>query len=62
VAALDTCLKAYHTLDAVYPEQYKAIWYFVQHYFYHLYLEEDENISRVASLISSLRGLASREK
>lgn len=62
VAALDACLKAYHALDAVYPQECKAVWYFVQHYFYNLYLKEDENISRVASLISSLKGLVSRKE
>ncbi|XP_011859037.1 PREDICTED: uncharacterized protein LOC105556553 [Vollenhovia emeryi] len=62
VAALDACLKAYHALDAVYPQECKVVWYFVQHYFYNLYLKEDENISRVASLISSLKGLASKKE
>lgn len=61
IAALDACLKAYHALDAVYPSECKAVWYFVQHYFYNLYLKEDENICRVASLISSLRGFASKK-
>lgn len=62
VAALDACLKAYHALDAVYPLECKAVWYFVQHYFYNLYLKEDENIPRVASLISSLKGLATKKQ
>lgn len=62
VAALDACLKAYHTLDAVYPQECKTVWYFIQQYFYNLYLKEDENISRVTSLISALKGLASRKE
>ncbi|KYN23160.1 hypothetical protein ALC57_04422, partial [Trachymyrmex cornetzi] len=62
VAALDACLKAYHALDAVYPQECKAVWYFVQQYFYNLYLKEDENICRVISLISSLKGLASKKE
>lgn len=62
VAALDACQKAYHALDAEYPQECKAVWYFIQHYFYNLYLKEDENISQVASLISSLKGLASKKE
>lgn len=58
--ALDTCFKAFHALDAAYPEECRAVWYFIQKYFYDLYLEEDENISRVTSIISSLKGLISK--
>jgi len=58
--ALDTCFKAFHALDAAYQEKCQAIWLFIQKYFYDLYLKEDSNISRVTSILSSLKGLISK--
>ncbi|XP_024886201.1 uncharacterized protein LOC112463825 [Temnothorax curvispinosus] len=58
--ALDTCFKAFQALDAAYPEECCAVWFFIQKYFYDLYLEEDEQIPRVTNVISSLKGLVSK--
>ncbi|KYN00713.1 hypothetical protein ALC62_08505 [Cyphomyrmex costatus] len=58
--ALDTCFKAFHALDAEYPEECRAVWYFIQKYFFNLYLEEDEQIPRVTNVLSSLKGLVSK--
>lgn len=58
--ALDTCFKAFQALDAAYPEECRAVWFFIQKYFYDLYLEEDEQIPRVTNIISSLKGLVSK--
>lgn len=60
--ALDTCFKAFQALDAAYPQECRAVWYFIQKYFYDLYLEEDENIPRVTSVICSLKGLLVKKK
>lgn len=59
--ALDTCFKAFYALDAEYQEECRAIWLFIQKYFYDLYLKEDNNIPRVTSILSSLKGLISKK-
>lgn len=60
--ALDTCFKAFHALDAAYQTECQAVWFFIQKYFYDLFLKEDINIPRVTSIISSLKGLVSIQK
>ncbi|XP_071571495.1 uncharacterized protein [Temnothorax nylanderi] len=59
--ALDTCFKAFHALDAAYQEECRAVWLFIQKYFYDLYLKEDDNIPRVTNILSSLKGLVSKK-
>lgn len=59
--ALDTCFKAFHALDAAYQEECQAVWLFIQKYFYDLRLKEDNNIPRVTSLLSSLKGLVAKK-
>ncbi|XP_071573280.1 uncharacterized protein [Temnothorax nylanderi] len=62
LTALDTCFKAFFALDAAYQEECRAVWLFLQRYFYDLYLEEDCNISRVTNIISSLNGLLAKKE
>lgn len=59
ITALDTCFKAFFALDAAYPSKCRAIWQFIQQFFYAIHLKEDQHIPRVTSVISSLSGMIS---
>lgn len=56
---LDTCFKAFHVLDAAYSEECHTVRFFLQKYFYDLYLKEDKQIPRETNVIS-LKGLVSK--
>lgn len=61
LAAIDTCFKAFHAVDAAYPVESQAVWLLIQRFFYELYLKEDANIGRVLTVQSSLNALRSRQ-
>lgn len=57
LAAVDTCFKTYFALDVKYPSVAYPVWLFIQRFFYNIYIEGDENVSRVDTVISSLKGM-----
>ncbi|XP_043479151.1 uncharacterized protein LOC122510795 isoform X1 [Leptopilina heterotoma] len=62
IKALDVCFKSHFALDAAYLTPCKAVFYFIQNYFFDIYLKGDEKIQRVSAVISSLRGLGQQQK
>lgn len=62
IKALDICFKSHFALDAAYLTPCKAVFYFIQQYFFDIYLKGDEKIQKVTAAISSLKGLQQKQQ
>lgn len=61
IKALDICFKSHFALDAAYLIPCKTVFYFIQQYFFDIYLKGDDKIQRVTADISSLKGLGQKQ-
>jgi len=60
VAALDVCFKAFFALQLEFPKDVLPVWLFIQKYFFNMNMQDDVHLSRVTSVVSSLKGFVSK--